>query len=408
MMSNGVKNSRASIVDDSEKVLPNGFRRLKPQEKADRNRKVLNLFNEAVSDQVGAQDIFIVEGEVPEFRVKGVLMKVNQFYPWDLDDFNYFLRNVSQQYTKSRDRLDDTVLDTKFYSALMRDNEKKYDYSFMFGKKTFRCHVFSASAANDRREKAAIVIRVIPHNIPKILDLNLPKVVEKIPKFQSGLVLVSGRTNDGKSTTVASIVNAINLDMERRKVIVTVEDPIEFHYKQANAKILQRRVGDNVPSFARATEDILREGVDVAVIGELRGEEEMYNALKLAEMGKLVISTIHADSVAATVDRFVGEFSADIQSNIRSRLVENLLAIVHQNLDIYKGEQYPIASALLISDKEIRDKLRAAPTRDGINKLLEEGDPTWAVTREDAYKELLDRGVIDDGARDLFLSKTRV
>lgn len=407
-MSIEVKKNKSVAGYDEEKLLKLGFRIMRKEEIVERNKKVLDLLNEAISDHVGAQDIFIVEGEVPEFRVKGVLMKVNQFQPWELDDFNYFLRNVSQQYTKSRENMDRNILDMRFYSALMRDNEKKYDYSLMFRKKTFRCHVFSASAVNDRREKAAIVIRVIPHNIPSILDLNLPKVVEKIPKFPSGLVLVSGRTNDGKSTTVASIVNAINLDMERRRVIVTVEDPIEFHYKQANAKILQRRVGDNVPSFARATEDILREGVDVAVIGELRGEEEMYNALKLAEMGKLVISTIHADSVAATVDRFVGEFSADIQSNIRSRLVENLLAIVHQNLDIYKGEQYPIASALLISDKEIRDKLREAPTRDGINKLLEEGDPKWAVTREDAYKELLDRGVIDDGARDLFLSKTRV
>src|SRR5699024_1654474 len=178
-----------------------------------------------------------------------------------------------------------------------------------------------------------------------------------------------------------------------RRVITVIEDPIEFVHKSQNARIIQRRVGDNVPSYERATNDSLRESSDVVVLGELRSGEEMSNAVRLAEVRKFVIATIHANSVPHTVDRFVGEFLNE-QEQYRTRLLENLFGILHQNLIVYEGEQYPMSSLLYIDNEEYRKELRKGKfTRETITSLMNNKEKDWLVSREDWYEEKLNKAV---------------
>lgn len=373
---------------------------------------------------VVAQDILILEGEKPEIKVKGRWMVLEQTEEWDIDCFNYFLFNMSKLSTTKRNgiyklgseqivrnegketsnlkytgepvnirsreynaRYGSRVLDTEFFRDLMDQEGGSYDYSLNMGDNILRCHVYSAYGGI-RGEKVGISIRVVPQRIPRLHELNLPNKLEDITNHSSGLFLVSGRTGDGKSTTVASIVNKFNRDQYGRRVITIIEDPVEFIHKSVNAKIIQRRLGGNVPSYARATSDALRESTDIVVLGELRGKDEIINALRLAETGKLVIATIHANSVADTVDRFVGEFENE-KEHYRSRLMENLLGILHQNLMIYEGEQFPLSSLLMLEDDDSRATLRGDNfSRASITKLLEEGNEPWAVSKLDWFNEI--------------------
>lgn len=374
---------------------------------------------------VVAQDILIIEGEKPEIKVKGKWSVLEQCEEWDLDSFNYFLFNMSKLSTKNRDgnykfgkmetvREDgkelskltfigppvdirsklnkgtygSKLLDTQFFKDLMKEEGMSYDYSLNMVSNILRCHVFSAYGGGMNKEKVGMSIRVVPQQIPRLRDLNLPKKLEDITKHAGGLFLVSGHTGDGKSTTVASIINKFNLDPYGRRVITIIEDPVEYIHKSVNAKIIQRRLGENVPSYARATSDALRESTDIVVLGELRTKDEIINALRLAEVGKMVIATIHGNSVAHTVDRFIGEFTTEEQ-HYRGRLLENLLGILHQNLVVYEGEQFPISSLLLLENEESKSVFRTKGfTRETITEVIESGENLWAVSREEWFKEL--------------------
>ena len=228
-------------------------------------------------------------------------------------------------------------------------------------------------------------------------DLHLPVLFKKITELRRGLVLVAGHTASGKSTTVATLINIINTSSSERLTILTIEDPVEYVHKSSGAKIIQKSVGINTPSFEQATEDALRENVDIVMIGELRGPEEMNNALRLAETGKMVIATVHANSVADTVERIINEFPGDVQDNYRARLAENLVGILHQNLEIYNGNQYPVAHGFLVMNpndqSELRLNLKNRSTLVGLMK--NEGHP-WVVTYKKSFEELNTKVVFED------------
>lgn len=397
----------------------------------DELKSILGVIRETLSESFKegyeAQDILLYEGEKPEIRVKGQWQVLEECKRWELNHFNYFLFNMAQLSTKNRNgryhigeetvknkkgqlvgtpkieytedkvnirskrsinRYGNRFLDTLFFMELMKERGGSYDFSLSMGEHILRCHVFSGYGTGERQESVGLTIRVIPKRIPKTHELNLPNKLEEITNKDGGLFLVSGRTGDGKSTTVASIINKFNHDQRKRRVITVIEDPIEFVHKSQNAKIIQRRIGDNVPSYERATDDSLRESSDIVVLGELRNKEEISNALRLAEVGKLVIATIHANSVADTVDRFIGEFSNE-QEQYRRRMLENLLGILHQNLIVYRGEQFPLSSMIMLEDEEARRELRNGRfTRDYLSGLIEGNDEKdWAVSQQDWFSE---------------------
>ncbi len=174
------------------------------------------------------------------------------------------------------------------------------------------------------------VFRLIPNRIPTLDDLNLPPIVNNIANLSKGLVVVTGPTGSGKSTTLAAIVNHIN--KTRRKHIITVEDPIEFVHTSDKAMIQQREIGTHVHSFAQALRAALRESPDIILLGEMRDLETISEAIRAAETGHLVFGTLHTNSAARTVDRIIDVFPAEEQEQIRSMLSASLKAVIAQQL----------------------------------------------------------------------------
>lgn len=202
------------------------------------------------------------------------------------------------------------------------------------------------------------------------------------------------------TTTIASLVNAINRNPSLRRSILTIEDPIEFVYKSSQAIILQRGIGINTPSYTIATQNALRENVDTVVIGELREAEAMDNAIRLAEMGKLVFATVHCNSPADAIDRIVAEFPGDLQDSVRARLFESVVGVLHQNLELVlnettgKEEQIPSASGFLIQNSNQKSEFRRNQTRAGVYEIV--NTKPWGFSYRESYEELVSRGVIKD------------
>lgn len=177
---------------------------------------------------------------------------------------------------------------------------------------------------------SSMVFRVIPSRIPTIEELNLPPVLTEIAEMQRGLVVVTGPTGSGKSTTMAAMINHLN--QHRKAHIVTIEDPIEFFHTSNQCLIDHREVGDHAVSFSDALKAVLREDPDIILVGEMRDLETIYLAIKAAETGALVFGTLHTNSAAKTIDRIIDVFPANQQNQIRSMLSDSLKAVVAQLL----------------------------------------------------------------------------
>jgi twitching motility protein PilT len=224
---------------------------------------------------------------------------------------------------------------------------REYDGSFsMQGIARFRANVFR------QNNKYAVVLRVIPYKIRSFPQLNLPASVEKISTMNRGLVLVTGATGMGKSTTLAAMINFINKN--KRCHIVTIEDPIEFLFDNEQSIISQREVGTDTDSFATALRSALRQDPDVIMVGELRDLETVDTCLKAAETGHLVMASIHTPDVMRTLGRLLSYFPPEEQLTVRQRISENVVAIVSQRLllNIEKSGLIP-ACEILLANKTI-------------------------------------------------------
>ena len=233
-------------------------------------------------------------------------------------------------------RTDDPILTEEsnkelIYEILSDDQiaelEKKLDLDLAYeleGVARFRCNILFT------RRGIGAVFRMIPTEILTIEQLNLPDVLRKIASFQRGLVVVTGPTGSGKSTTLAAIINLIN--KEREAHILTIEDPIEFVHPKIRCLITQREVGAHTHSFANALRVATREDPDIILVGEMRDLETISLALSCASLGILVFGTLHTNSAAKTVDRIIDAFPAEQQNQIRSMLGDSLVAVVAQQL----------------------------------------------------------------------------
>lgn len=370
---------------------------------AEYEKIVLKTFQEAHINE--AQDILLIEGERPAFRVKGIISKMSHLPIWTIEMFDAFLLMAFPGKDNSVDR-DSRIRAGGIFEEAVKKSDGSHDFNLTYGVNHLRCHMYSAFpkgmiGGKIRGIQAVINVRVVPKEMPLLGNLNLPDIS---PIFQkrSGLLLVSGRANDGKSTTVAAIVNEFNRMTDRQRVILTLEDPVEFVHKNNNAWVIQRRVGENVPSYARATEDAMREDADIVVIGELRKAEEMHNALRLAEVGKLVISTIHANGIEDTIERYVSEFSGDLQGQVRTRLKENLVGILHQNLIAVNNAQYPLASMMVIENEDAREILRQNGERGKLDKVIKKFG-RCGVSREDGFNDLKKKGILEESDRKKYI-----
>ena len=220
------------------------------------------------------------------------------------------------------------------------------------------------------------VLRLIPFNVLSLKKLGAPEILWNLPRYRAGLVLVTGPTGSGKSTTLAAIVDEINQTQERH--VVTIEDPIEFVHQSQKSVVTQREVGEDTPSFSRALGDALREDPDVVLVGEMRDLETIALAITLAETGVLVFATLHTNSAAKTVDRLIDVFPAKQQQQVRTMLSESLSCIVAQQLLRRADKPGRIAAhEILFSSKALASVIREGKTEKINDIFLDNISGTW-------------------------------
>jgi twitching motility protein PilT len=225
-----------------------------------------------------------------------------------------------------------------------RRDIKEYDGSYtLSGVARFRVNVFRQNS------KYAAVLRVIPLKVRSFAELNLPPVFERISDLRRGLVLVTGATGNGKSTTLAAMIDYINL--KRHAHIVTIEDPIEFLFVNKQAVISQREVGTDTDSFATALRSAMRQDPDIIMVGELRDHQTVDTCLKASETGHMVMASIHTPDVLRSLGRLLGYFPPEEQHLVRQRLAENLMALVSLRLliDIKGSGLLPACEVMLVN-----------------------------------------------------------
>lgn len=236
-------------------------------------------------------------------------------------------------------------------------------------------------------------LRLLSDWIPKISDLHLPEVVTTFPTYNKGIVLVTGETGSGKSTTLAAILDEIN--HTRNEHIITLEDPIEYIYKPDRCVISQREVGNDTRSYGDGLRAILREDPDIILIGEMRDGETIETALTAAETGHLVFATLHTNSASDSIDRIVGTFPAEHQQQIRLQLSTTLKAVLSQQLLLKKGGKGRIAACeVMISTPAIRNQIREGKTPQMESAILTSAKE-GSVTMDNYLLKLVKTGMID-------------
>jgi twitching motility protein PilT len=255
----------------------------------------------------GASDIHIVVGQPPVFRLHGRLRKL-ETKTLEPDDTVALMKSIAPERSQ-------------------RELQEKgsADFGFAFGDMArFRVSIFK------QRGNVSMVLRQIPNNMLTPSQLGLPDVVTKLVLRPRGLFLVTGPTGSGKSTTLASLVNYINENVDHH--IITIEDPIEFFHYHKKSTINQREIGVDVPSFSEAIRRALRQDPDVILVGELRDLETIESAITAAETGHIVFGTLHTNSAQGTVNRIIDAFPGNLQDQIRTQLSTSIIGVVAQTL----------------------------------------------------------------------------
>jgi twitching motility protein PilT len=258
------------------------------------------------------------------------------------------------------------------------------------GVSRFRVNIYK------QRGSVGMAFRVIPYSVPSFESLSLPEVMRRIVlENTKGLVLVTGPTGSGKSTSIASLINEIN---HRKEVtIITIEDPIEYLFKDEKSYIIQREVGLDTSSFARGLRAALREDPDIIFVGEIRDTETAMTALQAAETGHLVFSTLHTLDTKETINRFIGMFNLEVREQIRVQLAEVLLAVFSQRL-VPRADRTGVVPAveILVNTASIKECILDPTKIDEIPMLLEKGRPVYGTQTFDQHlEELYRKGIID-------------
>ena len=323
-----------------------------------------------------ASDIHIQVGLPPILRVDGQLVAIaNQpvLTPQMVESLVFATLDESQQ------------------KILLKD--KEFDYSFAFGELgRFRANAFH------ERGNLACAFRLIPNKIKTIAELGLPGIVENFADYPRGLVLVTGPTGSGKSTTLAAIVDKIN--REKAVHILTIEDPIEFTHKSQRSVVVQREVHYDTFSFSAALRSALREDPDVVLLGEMRDLETISSAITIAETGHLVLATLHTNSAAQSVDRMIDVFPAHQQPQVRSQLSNILMAICAQRLVPAIGGGRIAAAEIMVANSAIRSLIRDGKTHQ-IDSMIQTGASAGMQTMDLTLAKLVKSGTVSyNDARD--------
>ena len=270
-----------------------------------------------------------------------------------------------------------------------RDIRKERDFAYQsHDGHRFRINVFL------QRGTPAIVARVVLGHVRTIEELHLPAVIKTITDEARGLILVTGATGSGKSTTMAAMIDRIN--RQRAAHIITVEDPIEYLLRDEMSIIEQREVGSDTDSFADALRAAMRQNPDVIMVGELRDRETVETALRAAETGHLVLSTLHTPDAVESLTRIGGMFRAEETQNVRMSLASSIKAVVSQRLIPRSDGKGMIASVeVLLGTPTVREQIREASDFSGLRQLIREGRDTYGMQSfDDSLADLVTSGVV--------------
>jgi twitching motility protein PilT len=250
----------------------------------------------------------------------------------------------------------------------------------------FRVNVFRHVAG------MGAVLRAIPSKAKSLEDLRMPPVVAQLCKQPQGMILVTGKTGSGKSTTLAAMIDEINTKINGH--ILTIEDPIEFVHKRKRCLVSQREIGVHSPSFSAALHSALREDPDVILVGEMRDLETVSIAVTAAEMGILVMGTLHTNGAGQTIDRIVNSFPTDKQPHVRTMLSTSLRGVISQQLVARKGEAGLVAALEIMVNTPAVSNLIRQGKLDQLETAIQGGAKVGMRTMDSALKDLLDQGRI--------------
>jgi len=288
--------------------------------------------------------------------------------------------------------LDEEAVETLIFAILDEDQkqillkDKEFDFSFAFGDLgRFRVNAFH------ERGNLAAALRLIPNEIASIEELGLPPVINKFADYPRGLVLITGPTGSGKSTTLAALVDKINT--ERPTHIITIEDPIEFTHKSKKAVVVQREVHYDTYSFSAALRSSLREDPDVVLIGEMRDLETISAAITIAETGHLVFATLHTNSASQSVDRMIDVFPPHQQPQVRSQLANILMAICSQRLIPAIGGGRIAAAEILVATPAVRNIIREGKSHQ-LEAVIQTGAEHGMQSMDKTLVQLIHNGTI--------------
>lgn len=340
------------------------------------NLQIQQLFKVMADND--ASDLHLTVGSAPAIRISGSITRVK-------------VGTLTKECTK---RLVYQILSDQQKA----DFEKNLDLDFSFGIKglaRFRGNVFYSKGG------VAAVFRKIPSEIPDFDSLNMPRILLDICNVSNGLILVTGPTGSGKSTTLAAMIDQLNKNEPGH--ILTLEDPVEFVHKHKSSIVNQREIGTDTKNFHNGLRALLRQDPDIVLVGELRDVETIEAALEISETGHLVFGTLHTNSAIATISRIVNVFPSDKQDAIRVLLSSVLRGIVAQQLcpKIPKGRV--VAQEILIPTPGIRNLIREDKLHQLYSQMQVGQDKTGMQTMNQSLKRSLDAGLID---KDTAMSKS--
>ncbi|OSB08363.1 type IV pilus twitching motility protein PilT [Paraclostridium bifermentans] len=300
------------------------------------------------ASDLGASDVHINSKCEPIARVNGKFIKIS----------NELLSKSDTE------KMANELIETQKLNEVKELGE--YDFSISIKNLyRFRVNIYK------QQDSYAIAARIINSKIPDLETLGLPNVVKEFVKKENGLVLVTGPTGSGKSTTLASILDSINKNFQKH--IITLEDPIEYIYNRKNSIISQREIGKDTKNFKSGLKSVLRQDPDVILIGEIRDEETLATALTAAETGHLVFSTLHTIGAAQTIDRIIDMFQANQQNQIRMQLSSVCEGIISQQLiPNINNEGMVVATEVMVSTSAIKNLIRDSKTHQ-ISNIIQTG-----------------------------------
>ena len=319
---------------------------------------------------MGASDLHVTVGSPPAFRVRGHIARAEGFEPFAADDTRSLLYRILSSEQQKQFEL-----------------KRQLDFAYsMPGLARFRVNVYM------QREAVGAAFRLIPQEIKTMEELGLPPVIRTLAEKPRGIVLVTGPTGSGKSTTLASVIDEIN--RTRSEHILTVEDPIEFVHRHKACIVNQREIGTDAGGFATALRAALRQDPDVILVGEMRDLETIATALTAAETGHLVFATLHTQSAPSTIDRVIDVFPGAQQEQVRMQLAGTLQAVVTQSLlPTADGTGRVPVTEILLPDDAVRNLIRQAKIEQ-IYSVMQTGTGRGMQTMEQGLADLVIREVI--------------